>query len=158
MNENDFQKIKELEVSFRRLNSKIKLISLLEKAKKEFEQNQLEDCEKTCKELLSKNPKNSTALRGLGCIMQSKGENKKALEYYSQALKYSKNKEIEYTLIGTIFYNQDDFEEAIKYYNLAIDTNDNYDLAYEGRNQSMLEKHLQILDLQDQLIQRKLFK
>ena len=52
----------------------------------------------------------------------------------------------------------DNFEEAIKYYNLAIEMNENYELAYEGRNQSMLEKHLQILDMQDSLIKRNMFK
>ena len=35
-------------------------------------------------------------------------------------------------------------DEAVKYFNLAIDANDNYDKAYEGRNQAMLENHLKI--------------
>jgi tetratricopeptide (TPR) repeat protein len=90
--------------------------------------------------------------------MQAKGNNKKALEYYTQALENSTSKEIEYTLIGTVYYNEDKLEEAIKYYNLAIDANDDYELAYEGRNQSMLENHLQILDMQDSLIKRNMFK
>jgi len=158
MNEQDFQKLKTIGDSFRRLNRKVKLLGLLHKAKDEYDKNKLEDCEKTCREILKSNPKNSVALRGLGCVMQSKGDIKKALQYYNQALKNSENKEIEYTLIGTIYYNEDNYEEAIKYYNLAIETNDNYDLAYEGRNQSMLENHLQILDLQDNLIKRNMFK
>ena len=158
MNEQDFQKLKTIGDSFRRLNRKVKLLGLLHKAKDEYDKNKLEDCEKTCREILKSNPKNSVALRGLGCVMQSKGDIKKALKYYNQALKNSENKEIEYTLIGTIYYNDDNYEEAIKYYNLAIETNDNYDLAYEGRNQSMLENHLQILDLQDNLIKRNMFK
>ena len=53
--------------------------------------------------------------------------------------------------------NNDKTEKAIENYNKAIDINDDYDPAYEGKNQSMLEKHLQILDLQDSLIQRNLF-
>ena len=47
--------------------------------------------------------------------------------------------------------------EKDEVYNKAIDTNDNYEQAFEGRNQSMLEKHIQIIDLQDDLIKRKLF-
>ena len=157
MNEHDFQNIKFIGESFRKLNIKVKLLSLLNKAKNEYNQNKLEDCEKTCREILKSVPENSAALRGLGCVMQSKGNIKKALEYYNKALNFSKNKEIEYTLIGTIYYNEENLEEAIKYYNLAIEVNDNYDLAYEGRNQSMLENHLQILDLQDSLIKRNMF-
>lgn len=158
MNEQDFQKLKTLGESFKQLNRKVKLLGLLRKAKDEYEKNKLEDCEKTCREILKSNPKNFIALRGLGCVMQSKGDIKKALEYYNEALNFSKNKEIEYTLIGTIYYNENDFEKAIKYYNKAIEVNDNYDLAYEGRNQSMLENHLQILDMQDSLIKRNMFK
>lgn len=158
MNEQDFQKLKALGESFKQLNRKVKLLGLLRKAKDEYDKNKLEDCEKTCHEILNSNPKNSVALRGLGCVMQSKGDIEKALQYYNQALKNSENKEIEYTLIGTIYYNEDNYEEAIKYYNLAIETNDNYDLAYEGRNQSMLENHLQIIDMQDSLIKRNIFK
>ena len=52
---------------------------------------------------------------------------------------------------------KENLEEAIKYFNLAIDENDNYDSAYEGRNQAMLENHVNILDLQDTLIRQKLF-
>ena len=158
MNEQDIEKLKNISKRIRNLNTKIKLIGLLEKAKTEFEQNKLQDCEKTCQEILKTDSKNPTALRGLGCVFQAKNEIKTALKYYDKALKYSKNKEIEYTLIGTVYYNEDNFEEAIKYFNLAIKTNDNYDLAFEGRNQSMLENHLQILDLQDSLIKRNLFK
>ena len=158
MNEEDFQKLKAIEESFRRLNSKVVLLGLLQKAKGEYEQNKLECCEKTCREVLKKDPKNSSALRGLGCVMQAKGKPEIAIKYYIQALENSKNKEIEYTLIGTVYYNENRFEEAIKYYNLAIDVNDNYDEAYEGRSQSILEKHLEVLDMQDSLIQRKIFK
>ena len=92
------------------------------------------------------------------CVFQSKNDNKNALKYYEKALEFSENKEIEYTLIGTVYYNQDELEKAIEYYNNAIDINDDYDSAYEGKNQAMLEKHLQILDLQDNLIQRNIFK
>ena len=158
MNKEDIKKLEDISKKIKSLNVKIKFLSLLEKAKLEFEQNKLQDCENTCLEILKTDVENSVALRGLGCVMQAKGEIKKALEYYNKALKYSKNKEIEYTLIGTIYYNEENLEKAIEYYNLAIDVNDNYDLAYEGRNQSLLENHLQILDLQDSLIKRNIFK
>ncbi len=158
MNDKDLEKLKEIGSSLRRLNGKVKLIGLLERAKFEYEQNKLNDCEETCREILKTEPENPIALRGLGCVFQSKNDNKNALKYYEKALEFSENKEIEYTLIGTVYYNQDDLEKAIEYYNRAIDINDDYDLAYEGKNQSMLERHLQILDLQDNLIRRNLFK
>ena len=60
-------------------------------------------------------------------------------------------------LIGMIYYLENNFDEAIKYFNFAIYINDDYDSAYEGRNQSMLERHVDILDLQDALIRQKLF-
>ena len=157
MNNEDINKIKNIEKRIRKINAKVKLLGLLNRAKKEYDENKLDSCEKTCLEVLQTNPNNFVALRGLGCVMQSRGDFKKALEYYKKALKTSENKEIEYTLIGTIYYLQDDYENAIKNYNSAIDINDDYEPAYEGKNQSMLENHLQILDLQDNLIQRNLF-
>ena len=42
-------------------------------------------------------------------------------------------------------------EMIVEYFNYAIDENDNYDKAYEGRNQAMLENHLKIIDLQEAL-------
>ena len=88
--------------------------------------------------------------------MQSLGRFDEAINYYTEALKYSDKKEIEYTLIGTIYYIHNDFENALKYYNSAIEANDDYEPAYEGRNQAMLENHLMIADLQDQLIEREI--
>lgn len=157
MSEEEIKKLKEISSALHRMNAKVKLLGLLERAKFEYEQNNLVDCEKNCREILKSEPKNSIALRGLGCVFQSKGDNKNALKYYEKALLFSEKKEIEYTLIGTIYYNEDNLEKAIEYYNLAIDANDDYNLAYEGKNQSMLERHLQILDVQDSLIKRKIF-
>lgn len=158
MNEQDYQKLKELGSYFRRMNGKIKLLGLLKKAKEEYDQNKFKDCIVTCKKALATDPKNAIALRGLGCAMQAIGNYKQALKFYLQALETSSNKEIEYTLIGTLYYNENNYNEAIKYYNLAIDVNDSYDPAYDGKNQSILENHLQILDMQDALIKREMFK
>ncbi len=157
MDEKDYQKLKDLGSYFRRMSGKIKLLGLLRKAKEEYEQNKLEESFMACQRALEIEPQNPVALRGLGCIMQSKGNNAQALRFYTQALETSVNKEIEYTLIGTIYYNENNFEEAIKYYNLAIDVNDAYDPAYECKNQSILENHLQILDMQDSLIRQEMF-
>ena len=157
MNEKEYQKLLDIGNHLKRINSKIKLLSLLNKAKREYEQNQLNDCKISCEEILKNEPENPAALRGLGCVAQAKDQFEKALEYYKKALIYSDKKEIEYTLIGTIYYLEDNLEEAIKYYNFAIDSNDDYEKAYEGRNQSLLEHHLKIADLQDNLIKRNLF-
>ncbi len=101
---------------------------------------------------LTHNPEDPDALRGLGLEMQKKGNFDKALEYYFDALKNSSRKEIEYTLIGTIYYLKEELDSALKYFELAIEENDNYEPAYEGRNQTMLENHLKIAELQDRLI------
>jgi len=157
MYNDEIKKLEELTNTINRINGKIKLLSLLRQAKSEYNENNYENCAQTCNKILDSNPDNAIALRGLGCVAQSQGNSKLALKYYKKALKTSLNKEIEYTLIGTIYYLENKFEKAIQYFNNAIDVNDNYDSAYEGRNQSMLEKHLQILDLQDNLIKREIF-
>ncbi|MBE7711181.1 MAG: tetratricopeptide repeat protein [Cyanobacteria bacterium SIG31] len=157
MFDKDVETFKNIANRINNLNAKIKLIALLEKARYEYQQNNYSECENSCRQILKTNPKNSIALRGLGCVMQAKNNYKKALEYYNLALEFSENKEIEYTLIGMIYYLEENLDEAIKHFNFAIEINDNYDPAYEGRNQSMLENHLKIADLQDQLIRQKIF-
>lgn len=148
-------KTNEITDTIKRVNQKLKLLKLLQIAKKEYDKNNYEDCVENCLKILETNPQNPIALRGMGCAMQSLLQRDKAIFYYQEALKYSKNKEIEYTLLGTIFYIENNFEEALKYYNLAIESNDDYEPAYEGRNQTMLERHLMLADLQDDLIKRE---
>ena len=152
MSNEELNKLNDIRTQIKRINSKFKLLTLIKKAKDEYAKNNHADCLKTCKEILKTDVKNSIALRGMGCVMQSQGNYAKALEYYTLALENSERKEIEYTLIGTIYYLEDDFDNAIENYNKAIDINDNYDKAYEGRNQAILENHIKIIDLQDQLI------
>jgi len=158
MDSKDIEKIQNLGKRLKQINSKFKLLNLLRQAKEEYDKTQFEDCIKTCEEALKINPSDSAALRGLGCSTQAMGDFEKAKEYYLKALKFSKHKEIEYTLLGTLYYLEDDLETALKYYNFAIDVNEGYDPAYEGKNQTMLEKHLQILDLQDMLIKQEFKK
>ena len=154
MNEKEINKLENIAQSLIDLNAKIKLLLLLEKAKLEYDKNNYDKCSEICNEILKTEPQNTSALRGLGCVMQSLQKYEDAIEYYKQALKYSQKKEIEYTLIGTVFYIQENFDKAIKYFNKAINYNDNYDPAYEGKNQSMLEAHLKISDIQESLIKR----
>lgn len=149
-------KINEISESIRRINQRFRLLKLLRTAKEEFDRNNYEGCIDTCLKILETNPENSVALRGLGCSMQALGKPDEAIRCYEAALHYSEKKEIEYTLIGTVYYIQDNLEEALKYYNLAIDNNDDYEPAYEGRNQTMLEQHLMLVDLQDELIEREI--
>ena len=155
MDSKDIEELKSLSSHMRRVSKKLKLLNLLKTAKEEYESSNFEDCIKICEEALRQNPDNSAALRGLGCSMQALGKFDKAVEYYRKALEFSENKEIEYTLLGTVYYFEDNLEEALKYYNLAIDTNEDYDPAYEGKNQTMLERHLQVADLQDSLIRNE---
>lgn len=149
-------KIKEISESIKRINQRFRLLKLLRTAKEEYDRNNYEGCIDNCLRLLEINPENPVALRGLGCAMQSLCKSDEAIKCYEEALKYSDKKEIEYTLLGTIYYIQDNFEEALKYYNLAIENNDDYEPAYEGRNQAMLENHLMLVDLQDNLIEREI--
>lgn len=157
MQEKDLEQLKEMAKSLKRYSGKIKLISLLEKARLEYESNNFSSCEQSCKNVLEMDPQNAVALRGLGCVSQAAGDYKNAEKYYNKALKTSLNKEIEYTLIGNLYYMQENLEKALEFYNLAIEANDDYDKAYEGRNQAMLERHLKIIDLQDSLIKQKIF-
>ena len=156
MSKHEIEKLQEISNTLRRINAKLTLFSLLRQAKSEYEENNYDNCAEICQQILDSNPDNSVALRGLGCVAQANGNFKLALKYYKKALKTSLNKEIEYTLIGTLYYLEDKYEKAVKYFNLAIDVNDEYDEAYEGKSQSILEKHLQILDLQDSLIKKEL--
>ena len=149
-------KINEISESIRRINQRFRLLKLLRIAKEEFDRNNYEGCVDTCLKILETNPENSVALRGLGCAMQALGKPDEAIRCYEEALQHSEKKEIEYTLIGTVYYIQDKFEEALKYYNLAIDNNEDYEPAYEGKNQTMLEQHLMLVDLQDELIEREI--
>ena len=148
---------KNIIVSLKKINSKIKLLTLINKAKIEFDKNNYAGAASICEDILSDNPHNALALRCLGCVMQNIGNKEDAINYYKKALKYSDNKEIEYTLLGTIHYLDNELDDAIRYYNLAIDTNDDYDTAYEGRNQAILERHIEIVELQD-LLSKQFFK
>ena len=158
MYEDIIEQLNSISSSLQNINKKVLLIGLIERAKVEYDKNNYDDCISTCEGILKDNPSNVIALRGLGCANQSKGNLKNALIYYKKALKYSEHKEIECTLIGTLYYSINKFEKAIKYYDLAINFNDSYDLAYDGKNQTILEKHLDILDLQDKLIEHEIRK
>ena len=144
-------KLQKIASYFKNMSYKVKLISLITKAKKEYDSYDFISAKQTLLEAFKLNPKNSAILRGLGCVYQFNNNFTKAILYYKRALKFSTAKEIEYTLLGTAYYLQDKFEEAIKYFNQAIASNDDYEVAYKGRNQAMLEKHVMLLDLQETL-------
>ena len=91
----DIEKMQSLAEKIRKLNGKIKLISLLDKAHQEYEQSNYKECENTCKKILETQPNNFVALRGLGCVAQNKGDYELALEYYNKSLKTSLKKEID---------------------------------------------------------------
>ena len=147
----ELKKLEDIAARFRKMTGKVKLIKLITKAKQEYDKYDYESGLSTLEEAIALEPDNPTILRGLGCIYQFRKEYEKALEYYSKALQNSKNKEIEYTLIGIIYYLQDKLDDAVENFNSAIDCNDDYEKAYEYRNQAMLENHLKIIDLQETL-------
>ena len=143
--------IKEITDSIQRINSKFMLLKLITEAKYEYEKYDYEAGRKSLIEAYLIDKKSPVVLRGLGCINQYKGKYNLAEKFFKKALRYSEKKEVECTLLGVLFYVQNKLDEAIKYFNLAIDSNDDYDYAYEGRNQAILENHIRISDLQDSL-------
>ena len=143
--------IKEITDSIQRINSKFMLLKLITEAKYEYEKYDYESGRRSLIEAYLIDKKNPVVLRGLGCINQYRGKYNLAEKFFKKALKYSEKKEVEYTLLGVLFYLQNKLDEAIEYFNLAIDCNDEYDYAYEGRNQAILENHIRISDLQDSL-------
>ena len=147
----EVEKLNELADFFRRMNSKITLLKLITKAKSEYDKYNYEAGRKSLIEAYLIDKNNPVVLRGLGCINQFKGKWNSAIRYFKKALRYSNKKEVEYTLLGMAYYLQGKFDEALVYFNSAIENNDNYDKAYEGRNQTMLENHLKIVDLQESL-------
>jgi tetratricopeptide (TPR) repeat protein len=149
--EEELKKLNELSAFFKRMNTKVILLRLIECAKAEYDKYNFDEAKKNLEEGFKLDNKNSTVLRGLGCIEQFKGNYELAIDYFKKALEKSKAKEVEYTLIGMAYYLQDKLDEAVEYFNLAIDSNDDYPNAYDGRNQAMLENHLKILDLQEAL-------
>ena len=151
MNENDITELENIANSLKRMNAKVKLFSIIRKAKKEYDKYDYNSGIETLKKGLDIDKTNPTVLRGLGCMNQFQGNYEKAIEYFNKALENSEAKEVEYTLIGMVYYIQNNLDESIKYFNLALEENDNYDSAYEGRNQAMLENHVNILDLQEAL-------
>lgn len=145
------RKLNEISEFLKKSNTKIKLITLIKKAKREYDSYDYKSGKATLEEAYKISPKNPAILRGLGCISQFNKDYDKAFEYYKKALKYSETKEIEYTLIGMLYYLQDKYDEALENFNKAIDANDGYTEAYKGRNQAMLENHVKLLDLQESL-------
>ena len=150
----ELEKLNELTDFFKRMNSKIILLKLITMAKSEYDKYNFEESRRLLIEAYYKDKKNSAVLRGLGCINQFCGKYNSAIRYFNTALKYSDKKEVEYTLIGMVYYIQNKLDEAVKYFNFAIDENDNYEKAYEVRNQVILENHLKIIDLQESLKKR----
>ena len=146
-----FDTINEITEHIRRLNSKILLLKLIIRAREEYEKYDYEAGRRSLIEAYMIDKKRAVVLRGLGCINQFMGKYEVAAKYFKKALRYSNKKEVEYTLLGVLYYIQDRLGEAIEYFNLAIDNNDDYEYAYEGRNQAMLENHIKIADLQDSL-------
>ena len=145
------QKLNELSDFFKRMSNKIKLVKLITQAKNEYDKYDLKSGYKALEEAYRPDKTNPTILRGFGCFKQAEGNYEEAIEFFKKALEYSSAKEVEYSLIGMAYYLQEKLDEAVEYFNLAIDANDNYDKAYEGRNQAMLENHLKIIDLQESL-------
>ena len=135
--------------SFKKMSQKIKLITLITKAKKEYDSYDYANALITLTKAYELDAKNPAILRGLGCLKQFEKKYDEALSYYKEALNYSRSKDVEYTLMGMVYYFQEKFDDAINCFNNAIIINDDNEIAYDTRNQAILEQHLKMLDLQD---------
>ena len=134
---NELTRLNQISEFFKRTSAKVKLITLIKKAKKEYDSFDYTSGIQTLEEAYKLDPFNK--------------EYDTALEYFYKALEFSDKKEVEYTLIGMVYYLEDRLDEAVESFNHAIDANADYTEAYEGRNQAMLENHLKIIDLQEAL-------
>lgn len=74
--------------------------------------------------VLNLNPQDARAYHYLGCAMANKGENDKALYYYSLALKYNPRYYLPYLNAGAVFQKMNKMKEAIYCYNKVLLTND----------------------------------
>ena len=137
-----------------RIHKKMTLLRLIMQAKTEYDKCDFSAGRRSLIEAYLLDKQNPVVLRGLGCIKQFEGKFNSAIKYFKKALRYSKNKEVEYSLLGMAYYLQDNLEEALEQFNLAIDLNEDYDEAYERRNQTILERHLKLVDLQENLNKR----
>ncbi len=149
--DNKIKNLKETAEFFKRMNRKVLLYKLINQAKAEYDNYNFQKGKELLNEALRHDENNPVIMRGLGCCAQNEGNFEEALKYFTKALSLSDKKEVEYTLIGMLYYFQDNLNEALRYFNLAIDCNEEYEKAYEGRNQTMLENHLKIIDLQETL-------
>ena len=147
----ELEKLNELADFFKRMNNKILLLKLITNAKSEYDKYNFEESRKNLIKAYLVDKKNPVILRGLGCVNQFSCKWNSAIRYFNTALKYSDKKEIEYTLLGMAYYLQGKLDDAIYYFNLAIDNNDDYNPAYEGKNQAILENHLKIIELRESL-------
>ena len=85
-------KLNELSDFFRRMSAKVKLIKLIEHAKIEYDKYNLDSSLESLEKAYKIDSKNSTVLRGLGCINQAQGNFDKAIEFYKEAVKNSTKK------------------------------------------------------------------
>ena len=147
----EINKLNELADFFKRINKRVLLYTLVNKAKAEYDKCNFQDSKQNLEEAYKVDKNDPTVLRGLGNLELFNKNFDKAIDFYNKALEYSEKKEVEYTLLGMAYYLQDKLDDALHYFNSAIDENDSYTSAYEGRNQTMLENHLKIIDLQEGL-------
>ena len=82
----DFSELKNISLRLKRMSVKVKLISLISKAKSEYDSYDYESGMQTLLEAYALAPENPAVLRGLGCMHQFKGEFNQAIEYFEKAL------------------------------------------------------------------------
>ena len=66
----ELNRLKEISGFFRRMNTKVKLLTLITKAKEKYDRYDYKSGIETLEEAFKIDPQNPTVLRGLGCMIQ----------------------------------------------------------------------------------------
>ena len=91
----ELNRLNEISGFFRRMNTKVKLLTLITKAKEEYDRYDYKSGIETLEEAFKIDPQNPTVLRGLGCMKQFSGDYDTAIEFYRKALEFSEAQEVE---------------------------------------------------------------
>ena len=104
---------------------------------------------------------NDTLLNFAGIVYQRRGEYKKAIDYFLNSLKYSKEKDICYYNCASTYFKMGDNIQAKKYYNLAISKNPNnpsYHIALANLYYSEKNYKRAMEELKSELYEARLLK
>lgn len=132
---------------------------LVQEARTDIHQEDLETAEKKFLAAIKQDPKNKHAYKGLADVYEKQGNMTEAKETYQFVLQIDKDDEEVYLRLGSIAENEVKIEDAVEYYEQAVMINPNnpqrfvkiYDLLTQiGQHETALEAIRQALALEPQ--------